>query len=430
MANELTPDQIAEENRGALVIDHNADEVVESRQPAGDADKPEGAEKPKREIPVRSGPFDDKRKAIIAKSKAMRAGPDSELEADIAATQARLVGDNVDIPNLREEPKGEGEKPTPQAPAKHKLKVNGREIELDTETVFEHARKSLASEDILAAAKNRREEATTLLEEVRQLRANPGQPAAATPEPKSEAKPALTPADDADLDEVVDRIQVGSPEEAKAALEKYGDRIERRLMAKIGNLDETIARTVDHITESRDRQEATRSTLAAFGADNEEFRNSASLQGALALEGAATMRTNMKAIGVEDGVLTGYMDRVRKDNPSFNEIQLVGHAYRFLQGQGYELPSHRDVLDKSATAIRQQMGLPPKTPKPATPTHETPAPAKNLVPPERLERKREMTPQPRRASITPNLEAQERSREEKARAAVAQMRAHRRGGRA
>lgn len=409
MANEPTPDQnpqqIAEENRNALDL---GSDNVEARQPeqrpAGEPAKEDEAEARK---PVIGSKFDDKRKAIAEKAKQLRDG-DPEIEDQIYATRERMFGKNV------ERPEPVANQPEPPQPApKRKLKVNGQEIELDEAQVVAAAQKALAAGDILEQAKRDRAEAHTLLEGLRAAKAN--QPAAEPSRPSPQPTADTRPEDEAELDEIVDRIQVGDRKDASAALKKYGDAIIDRVLERIGNLDETIASQVAIVNENTRRQQNTADTLRSFGDDNPEFKESRSLQAALAQEAADTMRAKMFALGVEPQTL-----ETLKVNRGMNDIQAVSFAYRALQENGHELPSHVDILTESAAAIRKQFGMPERRqPAPLSPA--------NINVQDRQERKRAMTPQPRRANTPPNTEPHERSREEVRRLAVRQMKMARRG---
>ena len=432
MAKEQSDEDIRAEDRASQVADLGTDEI-ETRskaEPQGQEGAPQ--EKPEAKEPVKvGGKYEDKRKAIADKAKALRAGNNPELESEVAKARKRMVGHNVGSPQIIEDAVDDAvddtveqveDKPVVKPATKHKLKVHGREVELDDAQLLAAAQKAVASDDILDEAKRARSEARELLESVRAARAD--QPTQAQPQKPQPAQ--ATPADDVDMDEVIERIQVGTPEAGIAALEKFGDRIERRLLAKIGNLEEVIANQVDQVTETRIREKETRDIIASFGADNPEFAASKALQGALALETADTMRVFMRDIGVEDGVLARFMEKAMVENPQMNEAQAVGAAYRFLQTKGHELPSHGEVLNAAAVSIRKQMGMPEKTPAAVKPApRETTQNTTSQHVQLRTERKQVMQTQPRRASVAQSLEAQEQSRDDARRKAVEQMRASR-----
>lgn len=387
MDNELNPEQVQDENR--LATDLTPDMPEPSRQqPADRQPEPRAEEPEKRDIP-RGSPFDEKRAAIYAKAKAQREPQAPEPEPEPAPVVVQ-----PGAPARAEEP----------APTRHKVKVNHQEIELTNEELVAHAQRSIAAGDILARAKSARDEQLEILEELRKAKANQSQPQ--QPASAQQAAPDHQP-DNAELDEIITRIQVGDPKEAKEALQNWGDLIESRILDRIGDLDDRIAVTTQQMSEASERQRQTRDTLEAFAKDNQEFTTSPALQTALAYEAAATMRQHMVDRGLREEVIEG----IKREN-GFDDVQAIGYAYRTLKDRGIELPGHADILKASADNLRKQFG----TTRPANPSPQP------HVPPAREERKVNMAPQPRRANAAPASEVQERSREEARREAIRQRR--------
>lgn len=419
---ELTPEQISEENRNALDVGNDAVEPRQEQAPASERQDAPVEDKPK--APVRGSKFDDKRQAIYEKARLAREAQDDDTTAEeVSASRDRMFGKNVethaDRVASRAEERGEvTPAPAPtqqqeqQTAAKRKLKVNGREVELDENQVEDYARRALAADDILGQAKALKREQQQILEELRSARTVQSADVE-TPATRTAPKPASTP-DDTELDEIIDKIQVGDPQEAKAALEKYGTALEARILDRIGNLDETIASHVELVNENTRRREQTHETLRSFGENNPEFRNSPALQAALAQEAAQTMRSRMFEIGVEPETL----DRLKAER-GLNDIEVTAFAYRTLQQQGHQLPAHPDILKESAASLRRQFGMVTPQPQPQ------PQPAVDMR--EREERKRALATQPRRATVPSAIDAQERSREDVRKQAIQQMRKARRG---
>ena len=210
-----------------------------------------------------------------------------------------------------------------------------------------------------------------------------------------------------DLSEIIDKIQVGDPKEAQEALQKYGNAIEERILSRIGNLDETIQTQIETVNENRRRQELTHRTLSSFGENNPDIASNRTLQAALAQEAADTMRSEMDKLGVRQETL----DALKRQH-GMSDQATIAFAYRTLQEKGYTLPTHAEVLDGSAERLRKTFGL-------QAPRREQP---QSDVMSKRLERKRVMSPQPRRASTPPSLDRKERSIEDARREAVRQMR--------
>ncbi len=377
-----------------------ADDAVATREPAPRPDATTG------EPALRAGPFEDKRNAIVEKAKALRRAADGEdpvLGQDIASSRSRVFGS--------QEGAAESSAPAEAAP-RRRLKVNGQEIELGDDEVIAAAQKALAADRILDQAKALRREQQVILEELRAARAN--QPAAADPRPARQDDGAATMPDGADMAEIIDKIQIGDPEEAQAALRFYGDAIEQRILERIGNLDETIASQVEVVNENRRRREETLATLRSFGDGNPEFRENRALQAALAQQVADTMQARMFEIGVEPETL----DELKRRH-GMNDAEVTAFAYRALQSQGHAVPSHADILNHSAATLRRQLGMPPSGSAGRT--------ANGYSAEARGERKRALSPQPRRATTPASFDAQERSREDARLQAVQQMRAARRG---
>jgi len=419
---ERDPTQIDQENKQA--IQQDAGDDAAKRAPEGDG----GAGEPQvEEVATRPEPkmfTDDKRKAIAEKAKAQRqAKIDAEFADNIASDRARLYGSNVNHPELRTQEERDAANQQPEA--KRKLKVNGREFEMNESEVIALAQKAIAADDILGHAKTQRDEATNLLAELRAMKSTI---ASSTPEPKQEdVKPAPrkeeTTLSDDDFDNIVEQIQVGDTKSAKAALSKYGEQIETRILQKIGNLDEHIAETVTVVNESTRRKNETIKTLTDFAAENPEFESSRPLQVALAQQTADTMREKLYDLGVLPETLEHIKaTQVHPDGRRMMDNEVVGFAYRHLQEQGnVPLPSHGEILKTAVSTLRKQFNMPERQPANAATSTQSQVREANL------DRKRAMTPQPRRATAPSAMDAQERSRDEVRAAAVRQMRAQRRG---
>lgn len=431
MADKLTNEQIAEENRQANDLPN--DRAEPAREPAAEAPEPREAEREteKKEIPVGSK-FANKRDSIYKKHRDRREpaegeeefaavppdrekvffGQDVETRSDREARRAQ-AREEASRPEPAEQPAAE-EPPVEQpAQTRQRLKVNGREVELSDDEVRAYAQKAIAAEDILGQAKQVRAEQQSILEELRNARAHQSQDGKQPSTPQGATEPETQPDDD-ELDDIIDKLQVGDPAEAKAALRKYGESLENRLIERIGNLDERIADTTRTLSEISDRQRQTRETLEEFGKDYPEFNESVPLQTALAHETASRMKQAMLDIGVREETLDGI-----KRKYGYDDNQTVAFAYRTLQQQDYELKDHATLLREAAEGLRQTFGAKPE-PKPA------PTPTATGID-ERTERKRAMAPQPRRATAAPTADVRERSREEARREAVRQMKLSRRG---
>lgn len=426
--DQLSEDQIREENRAVERLAGDGDEIgngddIETRKPGEDDGGAGAGDEVEKRKPLRPGKFHDKRAEIAEKAKQLRdERNDPDLAGQIAVDRERMFGRNVAQPDLPADDAGGDDQPA----AKRKLKVNGQEIELDENQIIEHAQKHLAAEGILEDVKKQREEVGSLLQQLREAKAagDTNQPAAVDPKAKTpDARD--TNARNEEMDKIIDDIQVGDRKDAVAALQKFGDGLIERVAEKFGSLDDVVASRVDEVNRSNERKRQTADVLETFATENSDFAKSRKLQSVLAQEAADTMRASMKAIGVKDETYASLMAE-----RNFTDIEATSFAYRTLIENGAELPAHIDVLKSSAEAIRKEFGLVRETParKERTERSERKPDNSNFTQ-DRDQRKRVMNPQPRRANIVSAAETQERSIMESRRAAVAQMKAHRRGGR-
>ena len=402
------PQLIREENRSAMDVGNDA---VEPRVERRDQAPGEGGEGGEDRAPiVRGSKFDEKRKRIAEMARAQRE-KDDDFEVVLPSRFSERIETREDRVAARDGNADPQPTPAPAPQPKRKLQVNGKEIEVEESQVIALAQKAMAAEGILDHAKAARAEAQELLAAVRDARENP--PAPAKGQEETEVRQEQLPAG-MDLSEIIDKIQVGDPKEAQEALQKYGNAIEERILSRIGNLDETIQTQIETVNENRRRQDETIRTLSSFGERHSDIASNRTLQAALAQETADTMRAEMDKLGVRQETIDALKAKHR-----MNDVQVTAFAYRTLQEKGYQLPSHAEVLESSAGKLRKSFNLPePRREQPQTPSN---------VMQERTERKRMMSPQPRRASLPPSLDRKERTVEEARREAVRQMRAHRRG---
>lgn len=423
LTEEEREDQRRDEDREARGLlgndDNQPGDDVERRRPAGE-DGGEGDDVETRKAPLRPGKFHGKREDIARLARERRdAREDPELAGELALDRARMFGRNVEQPDLPTEKGEEGDDNQP--PAKRKLKVNGQEIELSVDEIDAHAQKSLAAGDILERAKRDKDEAESLLQQLRDAKAtrDTNAPAGDAPQPKPTEKKADTTLSEEALDGIIDRIQVGDPKDAKAALREYGDGLIEQVMTRIGNLDETIASTVHRVQEVDQRKRDTAEILEDFAKDNADIVKSRPFQAALATQTADTMRAKMAAINMREDTY----ERLQQER-GLTENQAVSYAYDTLLAKGFDLPPIKDVFLESTEALRETFGI-----KRAAPARSERQPSNENFTKEREERKRVMNPQPRRANVASAMDQQERGREVVRADAVAQMRASRRGAR-
>lgn len=423
-----------------LIIDgQNTDDVRDLVTPADNTEpvserasqpEPAAAEPAKEEKkePSIGSPFERSRNAAVEAYRKSREPKDGqpEFQALPEEVERTRFGSNVETRSDREAKREEARNPQPAAEDQHdkqgaetpqvvrrKLKVQGREVELTQDDIDALAQQAYAAGDILARAKQMRAEQAEILETLRRhAAANQSQHADDESRTQRTAPEETNPSDD-ELDEIIDRIQVGDRNEAKEALKKHTDLIARRLEERIGDLDARIADTIRTREEHDRHEQRTREVWDGFVAAEPAFKDNRPLQTALLTETVNQMRSELLNLGVRQDLLERYQEET-----GLSEAEVVGKAYRDLQGKGYTLPSHGDILKQSARSIRQGHGIRDPAPTPQ---------ASQYDPTERVERKRVLIPQPRRANINPGAEAEPMSREDKMREAVRQRRAFTRG---
>lgn len=320
------------------------------------------------------------------------------------------------------------------APRRVTLTVNGQQREVDEEQVKNYAQIALASEDILNTAKREREAANEErrlasegLAELNRLRADHSRSQAEQPDPAQTKAEDTKPATEEELDSLIEAIQTGEIEDARKALQKHGDQIgqqvEKRILEKIGDIDQRIANTTRRRDEDARVHTETMGVINTFLAENEDFNSHPKRGEALISESIVVMRENLAAIGVKDETITNIAQK-------FNVPRdiAVSLATRRLREQGYELPDGATVMQSAAKRVREGFGLPDPTPRKAA----EPQPARQVDPTpsilaDRDARKAAMAPQPRRATVTPGPDlGPAKSKEELAREHIRAVKVSRR----
>lgn len=426
--NEIQEDDVRD-----LVPVADATEPIETRQRAPEPEHEpakDAAKEPPKE--VRHSLFEDKRAAAVEKVRQQRRDSGSVLRYDVhpEAEQREPAPEVPVAPEPTQEQQdavaAEAAVAAIPAPKRTVLKVNGREIEVDQAQLEENARKSLASDDILNEAKRARDEARRELAEIQTLRAAHSAGVQPQPVPAHAQVEDPKPTTDAELDEIITAIQLGDQKDAALALSKHGDIIERRLMQKIGNIDERIAATTQRFHDDARVRAETQSTLDSFISENPDFSQSQRRVEVLFETSVEVMRDNLFALGVSADKLKEFAD-----TNGMAPQAAISVAYRKLRAEGHQLPDPSKVLVDAANRVRTDFGMPVPQKEPAP----KPAPAPVVKQDntefvaQRIERKQAMAPQPRRANISPGAEAapSEQSLDQKRVDAVRQMRAFRRG---
>lgn len=417
------------DGRDFVPPDDRAEPAPETRQRQDDP-------APKEEAPkeIKQGsPFDKNRQSIVEKLRAQRDQNDKTPSIDIPADmERRQVGPHIATREDRTRPPAEevAQQIDPEnipAPRRVRLKVQGVEGEYDEEQVKEYAQIALASQDILndaKAIKEREKAALQAAEErlaaVERLLANHSQSTQQKPTPTPVTAEDTKPATDEELDDIIDQIQTGDVKDAANALRKFGAQILEKAKADLGDVRQTVTATIRQQQEDARVQNETNQVISAFAAENDDFASSDMRMKVLIDETVDVMEENLKAINVTDETITNI---ARKFGVARQFA--VGMATRMLRDKGYQLPDSAAVMRTAATRVREGLGLaaPSARPQPAPVADPTPS-----IMADRIERKQAMSPQPRRANISPGADpAPEKSQEQRRIDAVRQMKAMRRG---
>jgi hypothetical protein len=421
MAGENQPQE--DDVRDLIGTADNA-EPVQTRQREA-APEPVVKEEPK--APREGGLFDDKRMAVAERLKAERRASDAAPKIEIPEEmERRTVGPNVATREDRIRTPEDAQTAAHvqaediPAPARRKLKVNGQEVEVDETQITALAQKALASEGILEDAKLARAQAQSRLAEVERLMADHSRSVQQQPVPANVKAEDTKPATNAQLDEIIDRIQTGSLEEGAEALTKFGDQIIAKAKADLGDVDARMTATIRHEQENERIRADTQKTLDSFISDNPDFTQSQRRLEVLFESSAEVMRDNLFAIGVKPELLQGFAQ-----SKGLAPQAAISVVYRQLRSEGHQLPDSAKVLATAAEKVRADFGMP-------APRREQPAPVKQdntAFVAERVERKQAMAPQPRRANVSPGGEPlkSEQNSDDRNREYIRQMRSVRRG---
>lgn len=411
-------DLVAKENREAGDIEVGVEDVTSRSEPTIEREKPEVEGKPEKKEVTIGSPFDKSRSDIYAKAKARREANEGENEFAIVPPdrEKQFFGENTRTRSDRIAEARQGNEPNAhqqqnEEPKKRVIKVNGREITLTDDELVTQASRALASDDILNGAKATRDETNRLLEEVRAMRAAIPAADASSENVKGRTTPAAIPADE-ELDEIVDRIQVGDKEQAKEAMLKWGEQIETRVHERIGDLDTAINNRIAAIDENNRRAREISDALDTFNdvkVEDVPVMHTRAGRTALAQESLTFMRDAMRNAGLEDA----FVDQLKRDH-GMTELQAARYCYDEMERLGHVLPSRADIITNAGNSVMKQLGL-----------RRAVAPANPIDLADRETRKQQITSQPRRAIQPSQISATEKTRAEARLQAVRNMQAAR-----
>lgn len=404
----------------------NTEPSVEIRQREPDTRDPSEERKPEIQYGSRA---DRKRQEIAERAKeAQSRGPGIERSDE---DERMLGGLNLETRADRERADTDQRRPAEEitaddipTPNRRRLKVNGRDVEVDEDQITQYAQIALASQDILNEAKAAKTAAQQELAELQRLRADHSRTVQEQPAQEVVQAKDTKPATDDELDAIVDRLQTGEIKDARAALAKYGEdlitRAEQRIFDRIGDIDQRIVATTRQTEEENRILADSERTVSAFITENNDFMENERRQVVLFDTTVEIMRDNLYALGVQPQTIEAI---ARKDGLAITAA--IGRAYRMLGQKGYDLPKHNVILKEAADKVRKDFGMP--SPR----LEETPPADKGKnsdFVAERTERKQAMQHQPRRANVAPGTDlGPAKSREDKNRDYVRQLKVYRRG---
>lgn len=203
-------------------------------------------------------------------------------------------------PEDQTEPEPAAAAPEPDAPTKIKLKVRGQDMELSLDEVIANAQKALASDNYLDEAKSKLKEVDDLLRSTRNQAPRPGQTGEhhADPNgaPKTEQQQQTEDQDpqhpEGSLDKLVDALQFGDREEATALLQNTIDERANRAAAQA---------VTQSLQSERLREEGARATkvLQDFEARHPEIANDKKARAAIESDILDYQVEDITALGVD-----------------------------------------------------------------------------------------------------------------------------------
>jgi hypothetical protein len=287
--------------------------------------------------PIQSSPADSIRSQIAARFRRPEA-EERPFNGDLTDNEnlygqfgAEPSDDEIDEAAAAAEAAGDGETasaaPAQQQPTKRKLVVRGKEVELTDEEVLAAAQKTLAGDSYL-------DEARSLLEAAKEIRADRTGASRQHPDGGMGAQDELDPAADGDAQhpgqlpvELVQKLQFGDPEEAARELAEY---IDKRAQSNAAKAVETsgVQRAFDQDLKR------SQTALQAFQDANPDLANDEIAAMAIEANMYKLYREDMLALGLTE-------EQLPKTNKE------LANYHRFYRINGYEVRSTKDLLEAS-----------------------------------------------------------------------------------
>jgi len=227
--------------------------------------------------------------------------------------------------------------PAADQPAKRKVKVRGREMELTDDEILEAARKTLAGDSYM-------DEARAMLEAAKDIRGQRGaqdrQPPGdtSTQDDLSPPDPDQSQPQEISLRDVVEKIQFGDPDEAAAMLDKVIDSRAAK-SAKKGQLetvfDQDLARS--------------QKALKKFQEDNPEIAADEEAAMLIQHQMYQLYRKDMQDLGLDD-------NQIPKNNTE------AANWHRFYRVNGYEVRTTAALLEAAKQHVAKRLGIGQQSP--------------------------------------------------------------------
>lgn len=316
-----------------------------------------------RPTPPARSQHDSRRDDIVARFRTDRAAIQDEQRDDITDFARSGMPPEFTEPNapvieeIEPEPAAATAPAPAAAPQKVKLKVRGQEIEVSLEEALAHAQISYAADNYLDEAKSKLGEVNQLLTQTRNSAPRAGQdgahPAApqgakpTDPDDPAAVDPPQHPEDP--IDNLIQTIQFGDPEEAKVLL--------RDTIA--GEATKAVSNTLDQ-RALIDEGARTAKVLKDFEIANPEIAKDDMARAAIEARVLAIQREDIKALGIDPATM-------RPDGlpPTPGDI---ANAHRFYRAKGFKVTAPADMLQTATDSFLEWKGVK----KPNTPADPAP----------------------------------------------------------
>lgn len=393
MSNK-TPTKASETQAQPDVMPEPIDDAADvAAAPEAERAEAEGNQ-PQEMVPFRR-PFDKDRERIFQRARELAAAANKEPEAEPEAEPDAV--EEAEPEPVAAKPVAAEAPPALSDDAEIELVVYGTPIKKKVKDLKADAQKLLAADQKFEEAKRIAEEARELLKNA-QSRRNPDPDLADQPEGEDNGKPrgrkdakADQPdiqMDDADLDSIVERIQVGDKEEGRQAVADLAKLI---IKGKTSPIDESKVNDIVRANISRaDTQREIDSALQRFSQQFPEIVGDDEFVDVAIRRVAKELRDDLKQQGVPDDLINKAVDA--------NDL---ARLHSEVKKKGAKMRSYDDVLQAAGTHLKSKFGIALKAPTESAPvTSPKPQPTPTRAPvqstaQQRVEAKRAAIQQPR-----------------------------------